>query len=162
MTSLRLFAATAAVATALSAVALADDAKLGALHIEDAWARPSIGKKGNSAAYMTIRNKGEADRLVAAAVPQAGKVELHTHIRDGDVMRMRRVEGGIPVPANGMVMLKPGGFHVMMMRLSAPIEKGGTVPVTLRFEKAGEVTVQAEVRMKPGARGHGHKGMKHK
>lgn len=154
------FAAAVLVAAGLTATAHAADVQHGALTIEGAWARPSIGTKGNSAAYFTIRNTGAADRLVSVSTAQAGRVELHIHKRDGDIMRMREVEGGIPVPAHGDVALKPGGYHVMLMRLTAPIKKDSTLPLTLTFEKAGTVTVHAAVSMKPAMKGHGHKGMK--
>jgi len=138
--------------------ATAGEVKLGTLTIEAAWARPSIGKRGNSAAYMTIANGGGVpDKLMSVSTPQAGKAQLHTHIRDGEIMRMRHVEGGIPVPAHGTVALKPGGYHVMLMRLTAPVEKDSMLPLTLTFEKAGTVTVHASVSMKPVMKGHGHK-----
>ena len=152
--SAALFALTLIIA--LSNPLAAAEVKVGSLTVDAAWARPSIGKRGNSAAYMTITNEGGApDRLIAVANPQVGKASLHTHIRDGDIMRMRHVEGGIPVPAHGTVALKPGGYHVMLMRLKAPIEKGGTLPLTLTFERADTVTVQATVTMKPAMKGHG-------
>jgi copper(I)-binding protein len=153
-----LFGPLAVILLSLSFPLAAEPFKAGSLTVEAVWARPSVGTRGNSAAYCTIHNAGStADRLVAAATPYAGKVELHTHIRDGDVMRMRPVEGGIPVPAGGMVALKPGGYHVMIMQLKQPIVMGGTLPLTLTFEKAGAVTVQASVQMKPGMTGHRHK-----
>ena len=162
MKFLKLVAVAISLATGFSAAGQAGETKHGALTIDSAWARPSIGTRGNSAAYMVIKNKGPADRLIAASPPQAGKVELHTHIREGDIMRMRQVEGGGPVPAQGSVALKPGGYHVMIMKLNAPIEKGGMLPLTLTFEKAGTVTVHAAVAMKAGATGHsGMKGHGH-
>ena len=156
------FIAVAAIcATGFAAAVSAAEVKLGDLTIDAAWARPSIGKKGNSAAYMSITNKsGTQDRLIAVSTPQAGKAELHTHIRDGDIMRMREVKGGIPVPAHGSVALKPGSYHVMLMRLASPIVKGSMLPLALTFEKAGTVTVHAPVTMTPAMKGHGHKEMK--
>jgi copper(I)-binding protein len=109
----------------------------------------------NGAAFMTLRNRGgQADRLVSASVPIARTVELHTHIRDGDVMRMRPV-ADIPVPAGQTVRLRPGGLHVMLIGLTEPLRQGATVPLTLRFERAGEATVQLESQA-AGARGHTH------
>ena len=150
-------------ATGYGTPSLASDAKIGNLSVNSAWARPSIGKRGNSAAYKEIKNAGPMERLISASSPQAGKVELHNHIRDGDIMRMRQVEGGVPVPAHGSVSLKPGSYHVMIMKLRAPIEKGSKLPLPLTFEKAGTVTLHAAVKMKAGAsghssmKGHGHK-----
>ncbi|MBB3898155.1 copper chaperone PCu(A)C [Roseococcus suduntuyensis] len=127
---------------------------LGPLRVEAPWTRAALeGRQG--AGFMTIRNTGTvADRLVSATSPVAGRVELHTHLRDGDVMRMRPVED-IPVPAGGSATLQPGGLHLMFMGLNRTLVAGETVPVTLRFAAAGEVTVQLRVQA-AGARGHGH------
>lgn len=104
----------------------------------------------NSAAYMVIRNTGSAaDKLVKAASNVAQTVELHTvEMKDG-VMQMRPVEGGIDIPANGEVQLKPGGFHVMLIGLKQDLKAGEKVALTLEFEKAGALDVQADVRMNP-------------
>jgi periplasmic copper chaperone A len=132
----------------------------GPLRIETPWTRAALeGRQG--AGFLTIRNTGAvADRLVAAASPVAGRMELHTHIRDGDVMRMRPVED-IPVPAGGSVSLQPGGLHLMFMGLNRPLVAGETIPVTLRFAQAGEVTIQLAVQAAgargPGGHGHGHR-----
>lgn len=101
----------------------------------------------NSAAYMVIRNTGgEPDKLIAASTDVAKTVELHTVIEEGGVMRMRQVEGGIDIPANGEVVLKPGGFHVMLIGLTRDLNAGDSVQLTLTFEKAGEIPVTAQVR----------------
>jgi copper(I)-binding protein len=129
-------------------------ARAGDVAIEAPWTR-AAGLGGNGAGFMTLRNTGAApDRLLAAASPAARVVELHTHIRDGDVMRMRPV-GDIAVPPGEAVRLQPGGLHVMLIGLIAPLERGTRVPLTLRFERGGEVTVMLEVQA-AGARGHGH------
>lgn len=155
MKTIKLAAVTAVFAAALSTLATAGEFTKGSLTIEAPWARPSIGKAGNSAAYMRITNAaGKPDTLVGVRVTQAGKAELHTHINDNGIMRMREVEGGIPVPANGSVALQPGGYHVMLMRLKEPIKKGTTLPMTLIFKNAGEVTVTAGVRMSATMKGH--------
>ena len=96
---------------------------------------------------MTLHNAGVSHHsVVSAKSPVAGIVELHTHINDGGVMKMRQVEGGIEVPADGMAELKPGGFHVMMMGLTGPLEEGASFPVTLTFEQAGAVTIDVMVQ----------------
>lgn len=131
---------------------------LGALRIEAPWTRAALeGRQG--AGFLVIRNGGAAaDRLVAATSPVAGRVELHTHIRDGDVMRMRPVDG-IPVPAGGSVALQPGGLHLMFTGLNRALVAGETIPVTLRFAEAGEVTVglRVEAAGARGPAGHGHR-----
>lgn len=112
--------------------------------IEDAYARASNMMAG--AAFMTIANTGEADdRLVSATSQASERVELHTHIMQGDVMKMVEVEEGFVIPAGGSHALARGGDHVMFMGLAAPFEDGGTVTVTLTFEQAGDVTVEIPV-----------------
>ena len=123
--------------------------------VSDAWARASPGAVKNGAAFMTIMNHGAADRLISAAAPVSAKTELHNHINDNGVMRMRKVPA-IDIPAGETVTLKPGGLHVMFMGLKAPLQEGGSFPLALTFEKAGTVTVQVPVK-KAGAMGHGKK-----
>jgi copper(I)-binding protein len=130
------------------------DTTVGAITIGHPWAR-AAGANANGAAFMTLRNAGQQpDRLLSATTPIARTVELHTHIRDGEVMRMRPV-ADIPLPAGQTVHLRPGGLHVMLIGLTEPLRQGATVPLTLRFERAGEVTVQLEIQA-AGARGHTH------
>jgi copper(I)-binding protein len=134
--------------------AAAHDYTAGDLAIAHPWTR-AAGANGNGAAFMQLRNTGaQADRLVSASTPMARVVELHTMLRDGDVMRMRPVQE-IPVPAGGTVALAPGGFHIMMIGLTGPMAQGSRVPLTLRFERAGEVQVELAVEA-AGARGSGH------
>lgn len=103
---------------------------------------------GTSAAYMVLVNRGGAgDRLVSASTDVAEVVELHESKMVDNVMKMEPVAGGIPVPANGQVELKPGGLHVMLIGLKRDLAAGETVRLTLKFERAGEVTVDAPVRM---------------
>lgn len=123
----------------------AASAQSGQVTVENPFARPSAGTAGAGAAYMIIHNPGPADRLLSAATPAAGRAELHDHIREGDVMKMRRVDS-IPVPARGAAELKPGGLHVMLMGLAQPLKTGDTFALTLTFEKAGTVTVQVPVK----------------
>ena len=142
-------------------------AKPAGVAVEKAWARASAGKAANGGAFMTILNGGkEGDRLVAAEAGVSRKVELHTHINENGVMRMRQVDG-IDVPAGEGVMLKPGSYHVMFMGLNKPLKEGEKFPLTLTFEKAGKKTVEVTV-MGVGAMqsgGHdmgGHKMGDHK
>jgi len=148
-----LFAAALLVAIS-SAGALAGDAKVGDITVEGPWARASAGKAKAGAAFMTLSNAGAADdRLTGVSAGVSDKAELHTHIREGDIMRMRPVEA-IDVPAGGVATLQPGGDHVMFMGLHQPLKEGEMFPLTLTFEKAGEVTVEVMV-MGAGAMGHG-------
>ena len=148
----RLISVCATVAT--MAVLSATPALAGDITIEKPWARASAGMAKAGAAFMTLRNQGATDRLVAASAPVARVTELHTHIMDGDVMRMRKVET-IEVTGGTMTTLAPGGLHVMLMGLHAPLQEGTSFPLTLTFERAGQMTVDVMV-MKAGAMGMDH------
>jgi hypothetical protein len=154
-----LFAAAVSVVALSIGGAMAGDAKVGDITVEGPWARASAGPARAGAAFMTLNNAGAVDdKLIAASTDVSNKAELHTHIRDGEIMRMRPVDG-IDVPAGGVANLQPGGLHVMLMGLKQPLKEGEAFPLTLTFEKAGEVTVEVMV-MKAGAMGqgamHGH------
>jgi copper(I)-binding protein len=140
----------------------ADPVKVGALEIEHAWARPSTGPNG--AAYLEIDNKGTApDRLVAASTTAAAKAELHTHIMDGNIARMRPVDA-IEVTPGSATVLKPGGLHIMLVGLKAPLKEGDKVALTLTFENAGKVELSVPVQKMAGGMEHGgmgHGGMTH-
>lgn len=130
----------------MGSAAWAGEAAKGDIAVQGAFARATPGAAKNGGAFMTITNKGkDADRLVAASSGVAKIAELHTHIKDGDVMKMRPV-GQIDVPAGQTVTLQPGGLHVMLMELGQPLKEGGTFPLTLKFEKAGEVEVTVDVQ----------------
>jgi copper(I)-binding protein len=133
---------TAAMLSVFSAAA----AQAGDIAVDDPFARASAGPARVGAAFMTLKNSGAAaDALVAAESPVAARAELHTHIKDGDVMRMRQVLS-IDVPAGGTVSMQPGGLHIMLIDLKEPLKQGETFPLTLTFAKAGTVTVQVPVK----------------
>jgi copper(I)-binding protein len=101
---------------------------------------------GMGAMYMTIRNPtGSPDRLIKAQSDVSQVVELHNVAMKDGVMSMYPVEA-IEVPANGEAVLKPGSFHVMLIGLTRDLVAGETMSVTLTFEQAGDVTVQAPIR----------------
>lgn len=138
------------------AVAMADTAKI---MVVDPYARSASPSAKSGAIFLELMNQGQDDRLIAASTPAAKRAELHTHQEDADgVMRMLHVEEGFALPAGEALMLKRGGKHVMLMGLTAPLENGATVPLTLTFEKAGEITVDVIVDRdrKPSHGGHGH------
>lgn len=149
---LRTSIAGAAFAVLFALPALADDASI---RIEDAYARSG---PHSGAAFFTIVNDGSTeDRLVAASSEAAARVELHTHIEDENgVVKMRPVEDGFPVPAGGSHSLERGGDHLMFMGLEAPFEQGGSIALTLSFERAGEIVVEMPVDndRQPGHSGH--------
>lgn len=132
------------------------------IRVEDAWARASLGQARNGAAYMIVHATGaQPDRLVAASSPAAGKVELHNHIMAGNVAQMRPVDAIEIVPGSPTV-LQPGGLHVMLLDLRAPLQAGHSFPVTLRFERAGEVQIQVEIRPARGGSTPPHGGHTHR
>ena len=96
------------------------------------------------ATYATITSPAQ-DRLVGTETPAAARAELHTMTMDGTVVRMRPVEGGIALPAGQPVALAPGGLHIMLMDLKAPLQAGQSFPLTLRFEHAPAQTVTVTV-----------------
>ena len=136
---------------------------LAEITIQDAYARASGPSAKSGAAFMTIVNDGDsADRLLGASAEIADVAELHTHIEDANgVMKMREIEGGIAVPANGSHVLMRGGDHVMLMGLTAPMNDGDTVPITLTFETAGEIRVDVPVDLDRKPMAHGAMGGEH-
>ena len=140
---------------AASLLAHAEDFKLGALTVSRPYARATAPGQPVGGGFMTIANKGADDRLLSATAKVAKSVELHSMSMEGDVMRMRQVEG-IALPAGQSVELKPGALHMMFMGLKAPLKAGDKVPVTLKFEKAGDLTVRISVQA-PGAGAPAHK-----
>ena len=130
-----------------------------ALSIEKPWARATVAGASVGGGYLTVRNAGAADRLLGASSPVAERTELHEMVMEKDVMRMREVKG-VDVPARGALELKPGAHHLMFMELKKQLKQGDKVPVTLKFEKAGEVKVELTVEAL-AAGGSKHGGMKH-
>jgi len=114
--------------------------------VEDAWARPVPAAGGNGAIFFQLVNTGnEADQLVGGETPAAGTVEVHQTKMEEGVMKMEHISG-LEVPAKGEVVLKPGGYHVMLIDVNQPLAPGDTLPITLRFEKSGEMKMDVEVR----------------
>jgi copper(I)-binding protein len=126
--------------------------KTDAIKIEGAYTRATAPGQQVAGGFMKIDNKGNtADQLLSASSPAAGEVQLHEMAMDGNVMKMRQVKD-IAVPAGGSVELKPGGYHLMFLNLKGPFTAGQTVPVKLKFAKAGDV----EVKMPVNAMGAQH------
>ena len=134
---------------------LASAPALAQIKVEEAWSRATPPGAKIASGYLTVRNAGAADRLVSASSPAAERVETHVTIRDGDISRMREVKG-YDVPAKGTLELKPGGAHLMLVNIKAPFKEGTTVPLTLKFEKAGEVKTELMVRPLTGGAQHSH------
>lgn len=131
-----------------------------AVEVKDAWARASVQGQKASGAFMKITAKDGA-QLVGVSTPVAGVAEVHEMKMEGDVMKMRAVPA-LALPAGKTVELKPGGYHVMLMDLKAPLVKDSNVPVTLVFKdaKGGESRLEVQVPVRTAAPGTGA-GMGH-
>ena len=146
----RIAIATAAFCAAVSVYAA--DAKVGNLSIDDVWAR--TGQPGQvSAAYFEVKNKGAADKIVSANCDCAKATELHNVKMIDGAMKMYQVQA-MDIPADGELKLKPGSYHIMLIGLNRPLVAGETLPIKVKFEKAGEVTLQAKVKDKGAPAGH--------
>lgn len=121
--------------------------RAGPLSIQHPWSRETAVGQAAGGGFLTIVNSSaREDRLLSGTSPAAAEVQLHSMTMNGGVMRMRQVSEGIAIPAKGSVELKPGGYHIMFMGLKRPLRQGERVPVTLRFQRAGSVTVQFAVQ----------------
>ena len=136
------------------ALALAASSALAQVEIENPWSRATAPGAKVGVGYLVIRNKAaSADRLMSVTSSAAARVETHVTVKDGEIMRMREVNG-YDIPAGGRFELKPGGAHLMFVDIRQPFKEGERIPAVLSFEKAGEVQVQLPVR-KLGAAAHG-------
>jgi periplasmic copper chaperone A len=135
--------------------ARAEEMKNGIMAMEP-WAPPSLAGAHNGAAYFILMNHGNtADRLISLSTPVAGKAEIHREETTNGVMRMRPT-GPLTLEPGEMIALKPGGFHVMLLDLKEPLKAGEHFPLTLTFERAGAMTLEATVTKSPLAGGHMH------
>ena len=133
----------------------AEEVKAGDLVISQAWSRATPGGAKVGGGYLTIENKGTApDRLIGVSSDAAGKVEVHEMTMSNGVMTMRPLEKGLAIEPGKTVRLAPGGYHLMLMDLKAPLKQGEKLPITLDFEKAGKVQVTLDVQA-VGAQGPG-------
>jgi copper(I)-binding protein len=117
--------------------------------VTDAWARATVQGQKATGAFMKITAKDNA-RLVGVSSPVAGVAEVHEMKMDKDIMRMAALPNGLELPAGKAVELKPGGYHVMLMDLKAPLAKDTTVPVTLMFQDAKGVKSNVELKVQVG------------
>jgi copper(I)-binding protein len=125
----------------------AQEVKAGDLVISQAWSRATPGGAKIAGGYLTIENKGTAsDRLISGAGDVAGKVEIHEMAMNNGVMTMRPLDKGLPIEPGKTVKLAPGGYHLMLMDLKNPLKQGDKVPLTLKFEKAGDVKLALDVQ----------------
>ena len=130
------------------------------VRVTAAWSRATPPTAEVGAAYFNLSAHGHGtDRLVGAWAPVAKKAELHTHVMQGNLMKMRKMVA-VEVHPEAPVQFAPGGNHVMLMGLKAPLKEGDRFPLTLTFEKAGDVVVEVRVRGVGAMSAHGHDTMK--
>jgi len=141
---------------------LAHEFKVGDLEIVHPNSRAMVPGAQVGGGFLKIINHGKTDdRLVSATSDRAGIIQLHEMAIENDVMKMRELPGGIAVPAGATVELKPGGLHVMFMKVADPFKEGDKVKATLVFEKAGPVEVEFTVGPPAGPAKGGDAPMKH-
>ena len=113
--------------------------------VENAYSYPSIGGLNVAAAFLEIKNDSDtADTLVGAEAEVSDRVELHTHVAERGLMRMRQIEE-IPLPAGEKVALQRGGLHIMLFNLIKPLKNGDTFPLTLKLKSGNTIPVTVKV-----------------
>lgn len=133
-----------------------DEAAKALLKFENPYAFATTDVQKNGAAFMVISSHSDEDKqIVSASADVAERIELHTHIMEGDVMMMREVES-YDIPANGSVTLEPMGYHVMLIGLKAPLVGGESFPLTLTTAKGEEFTVSVEIKSPADTDGMDH------
>ena len=133
-------------ATVLTAPAQAASYRLGSLEVVQAWSRPAAAGT-NGAGFMTVANHGKtADTLTRVESPAAEKVEMHKTSMANSIMSMKRLDAGLPLAAGESVTFAPGGYHLMLIRLTKPLKTGDLVPATLVFASGARLKVEFPVR----------------
>lgn len=151
----------APVAVAAQDMPVGETVHLGPLVLSDGFSRATLPNAPVAGGFVTIQNTGDADdRLIGASSAVAGHMEVHEMAMIDNVMKMRELKDGLPIPAGQTVMLKPGGFHVMFIDLKGALKQGETINVTLTFEKAGSVEVPLVVGAPNAKAPAGSGGMK--
>ena len=134
-------------AALLAVPACAEEVNAGDLVITQAWSRATPGGAKIAGAYLTIENRGStADRLIGGSGNVAARVEVHEMAMKNGVMTMRALDKGLAIEPGKTVKLAPGGYHLMLFDLKNPLKQGDKVPLTLEFEKAGNVNLSFEVQ----------------
>ncbi len=141
MTPFRVAGLCAALATASIAHAQTPQPQV---QVSNAWSRATPGGASTGAVYLTLASPG-GDTLTGISSPAAQAGSVHEMTMDGAVMRMRAVAGGLPLPPGQPVTLQPGGYHIMLEGLKAPLKQGQTILLHLTFAKSAPVDVTATV-----------------
>ncbi len=123
------------------------------LVVDDASSRATLQGQSQASVYLEIRNQGgQADRLLNARTPRAAMAMIHSGTTEGGVARMREMSDGAAIPANGELLLKPGGDHIMLAGVGRPLKSGEKFPITLQFKSSGDRTIDVSV-LAPDASG---------
>ena len=156
--TIRTLAYTVIFACVFSGPVGAEEVKAGDLVITQPWSRATPGGAKVASGYLTIENKGTTpDRLVAGSTDVAKRTEIHEMAMNNSVMTMRPIDGGLIIEPGKTLKFAPGGYHLMFIELKNSLKQGEKVPVTLKFEKAGEVKLSFDVQG-VGAQGPGTSG----
>ena len=143
----RRLACVAVVACSLAATAQAEENTIANIVVTQAWSRATPGGSKVAGGYLTVENRGTVpDKLLSASTDVARKIEIHEMALTDGVMTMRPVEGGLTIEPGHNVKFAPGGLHLMIVGLVAPLKQGDQVSVSLTFEKAGKISVSFEVQ----------------
>lgn len=152
----RILAIAAVAAIVVAGGTWAHEFQLRALHIDHPFARATPPGARSGGVFLSIENNGDrTDRLLTVSTPVAATAELHQMVMDAGVMRMRAV-AGLDVKPGDRLVLKPGGYHVMLADLKRPLQAGDTFPLTLGFEKAGSIEVSVVVESMGAGAMHPH------
>lgn len=153
-----ILAASLLICTLAAAPLFAHEFNMGPLTITHPWARPTPPGLTVTAVYFEVKNNGnKADKLIGYSSTVAGRTELHETRMDGAMARMRPVQS-VTIPASGSIKAEPGGLHLMLLDLKQTLAVGQRVPITLKFERAGDVRVEAVVEdaKKRASEDHSH------
>ena len=137
----------AAALVTVAPVAFAQDGGTSRIVVEQPWARATPAGAPTGAAYATLVNKSNAgDQLTAASSDVAATVQIHQMSVVKGVMEMHQLADGLAIPAGASVTLKPGSYHVMLIGLKKPLIAGETLPLTLTFANAGNISVTVPIK----------------
>ncbi|MDO5059661.1 MAG: copper chaperone PCu(A)C [Neisseria sp.] len=147
----------------LAAALLCHSAFAAGIQAQNAWARETVAGMSMGGVFLQLDNQsGKDDVLQSVETPAAKKAEIHEHIHEDGMMKMREKTGGLPLAKGQTLELKPGGYHIMLMGLKQELKAGNSFPVTLKFKRSGKQTVNVTVQSNArGANAHSHHGHQH-
>ena len=133
----------------VTSFSFAESIKFNGLIISNLWIKEPIGNHSMTSGYLMIKNTNAYDeRLIAITSNIAKKSEIHEMIVDNDIMKMNVLNDGLKIPANSIVHLKPGSYHVMFMKLYKKLKIMSTHKINLHFEQAGQLNIDFPVHKK--------------